>query len=72
MAGIAASGKPLGRRPAPVPVQAAAARAISRDTRQALVFESFRVASISTRSPSLHSLASSCAWYFAERVTVLP
>src|SRR5258705_11821506 len=35
------------------------------DTRQALVFESLRVAMISTRSPSLHSLFSSCTWYFA-------
>src|SRR5215831_618652 len=33
----------------------------SFETRQALVFDSLRVATISTRSPSLHSLFSSCA-----------
>src|SRR5206468_1756673 len=41
-------------------------------TRHALVLDSLRVATISTRSPSLHSLASSCAWYFADFVTILP
>src|SRR2546421_10917558 len=45
---------------------------IKRFTRHALVLASLRQASISTRSPSLYSLFSSCAWYFCERVTTLP
>src|SRR5262249_16010237 len=41
-------------------------------TRQDFIRESGRHSSIVTRSPSLHSLVSSCAWYFPERVTTLP
>ena len=38
----------------------------ARSTRHALVLDSLRHASISTRSPALHSLFSSCAWYLFE------
>src|SRR5512143_1363834 len=44
----------------------------TRSTFHALVFESFREAWISTRSPALHSLPSSCAWYLFDLMTTLP
>ena len=53
-------------------VRRAVAFSISRVTRYALVLASLRHASISTRSPSLYSLFSSCAWYLLDRVTTLP
>src|ERR1043165_8542797 len=43
-----------------------------RVTRQDLVREIGRHSAISTRSPSLNSLVSTCAWYFFERVMILP
>src|SRR6185503_17008530 len=48
--------------PAPVR-QTSFAFSSTRSTRHALVLESLRAAWISTRSPVLHSFASSCAWY---------
>src|SRR5260364_36013 len=45
---------------------------IKRDTTQDFVFENGRVSLISTRSPSLYALASSCAWYFFARTTYFP
>src|SRR5213083_2816948 len=56
----------------PIPDQTGCAFSRMFETRQALVFDSLRVAEISTRSPSLHSLASSWAWYFADFMTILP
>src|SRR6185312_4874723 len=43
----------------------------TRSTRHAFVFESLRAAWISTRSPVLHSFASSCAWYLFDLMTTL-
>src|SRR6185503_2310489 len=43
-----------------------------RVTFQDLVLESGRHSAISTRSPSLNSLVSVWAWYFFERVMILP
>src|SRR4029079_10794949 len=43
----------------------------TRRTFHALVFESLRDAWISTRSPALHSLLSSCAWYLFDLITTL-
>src|SRR5215216_1539153 len=43
-----------------------------RVTRHDLVLESGRHSAISTRSPSLNSLVSVWAWYFLERVMILP
>src|SRR5687767_14439821 len=43
-----------------------------RVTFQALVLEIGRHSAISTRSPSPNCPSSTCAWYFRERVMVLP
>src|SRR5262245_51085851 len=53
-------------------LQTTLAFSMSFTTRQDLVVEIGRHSSISTRSPSLHSAASSCAWYFRKRVRNLP
>src|SRR5580765_1301468 len=63
--------------PAPLPSKDCscyAARAFSSSLaiRHALVLESGRHSSISTRSPSPHSFFSSWAWYFFERVRIFP
>ncbi len=47
------------------------AASTSRETTQDLVRDSERDSWISTLSPSLYWLASSCAWYFFERTTYL-